>query len=99
MPVTRCMSLLGVLALTALWIGTPALAQEREARLPSGPMTEWPIAVRSGQTTDGRRIAQAENCQNAANAACANLCNPATNKTAEACAICIQTHRDRCKGQ
>jgi hypothetical protein len=88
MPVTRCMSLLGVLALTALWVGTSALAQERE-RLPSGPMT----------TIDGRRIAQAENCQNAANAACANLCNPQTNKTAEACAVCIQTHRQRCQGQ
>lgn len=77
-----------MLALIALCAGTSALAQERE-RPPSGPMT--PI--------DGRRIAQAENCQNAANAACANLCNPATNKTAEACAVCIQTHRDRCQGK
>ena len=47
----------------------------------------------------GQSIAQAENCQNAANAACANLCNPATNKTAEACVVCLQTHRDRCQGK
>ena len=44
----------------------------------------------------GQSIAQAENCQNAA---CANLCNPATNKTAEACVVCLQTHRDRCQGK
>ena len=92
--------LLGVLALTTLWVGASALAQEREARLPSGPMTERPIVVTSGQTTDGQSIAQIDNCQNQANAACHDLCdrtkNPSTN--GQACASCIQQHLNRCKG-
>ena len=91
--------LLGVLALTALWVGASALAQEREARLPSGPMTERPIAVTSGQTTDGRSIAQADNCQAQAAAKCKNLCEQEFNPTPEACLNCKSTYLSSCKGK
>ena len=93
--------LLGVLALTALWVGASALAQEREARLPSGPMTERPITVTSGQTTDGQSVAQLSDCKSQATAACHDLCdrtrNPSTN--GQACASCTQQHIDRCMGK
>jgi hypothetical protein len=93
--------LLGVLALTTLWVGASASAQEREARLQSGPMTERPIAIMSGQTTDSRSLAQIDNCQNQANAACNDLCDRSKNPTSngQVCAFCIQQHLDRCRGK
>ena len=90
--------LLGVLALTVFWVGASALAQEREARLPSGPMTERPIAVMSGLTTDGQSIAQAANCTNQAAAACTDPCDRTKNPNGELCAWCMKQHIDRCKG-
>jgi hypothetical protein len=90
--------LLGVLALTTLWIGASASAQEREARLQSGPMTERPIAIMSGQT-DGPNIAQADNCQAQAAAKCKNLCDQEFNPTPEACLNCKSAFLTSCKGK
>jgi hypothetical protein len=82
--------LLGVLALATLWVGASALAQEREARLLSGPMTQWPIAVACTEAQDGA-------CKNNAQNVCANLCNPNNTPNAQACVICMNTNIDRCK--
>ena len=91
--------LLGLLALTTLWVGAQALAQGREARLPNGPMTERPIAVTSGQTTDGQSIAQADNCQAQAAAKCKSLCDQEFNPTPEACLNCKSAFLMSCKGK
>jgi len=58
---------LGLLALITLWAGSSALAQEREARLLRGPMTERPISVACTQDQTGA-------CKNNAMAACAAQC-------------------------
>jgi hypothetical protein len=62
-------------------------------------MTEWPIAVTSGQTTDGQRIAQADSCQAQAAAKCKNLCDQEFNPTPEACLSCKSTYLSSCKGK
>ena len=82
--------LLGVLALTTAWVGASALAQEREARLLSGPMTDRPVVVTCTNAQIGA-------CQGNAQNACGNLCNPNNTPNAQACAICMNTHLDRCK--
>jgi hypothetical protein len=85
----RCIALL---ALTALCAGAPALAQEREARLLRGPMTERPIAVACTPVQEGT-------CKNNAMAACANLCNPTQTPNALQCVRCEQQHLDACMAQ
>ena len=82
--------LLGVLALTTLLVGASALAQERQARLLSGPMTERPVVVTCTNAQIGA-------CQGNAENACANLCNRHNTSNAQACVICKHTHLDRCK--
>jgi len=88
----RIYRFIGLLALIALPAGSQAMAQEREARLLRGPMTERPVAVACTQEQSGA-------CKNNAIAACANLCNPAQTPNALQCVRCEQQHVDACLSQ
>lgn len=72
--------------LIALIVAGTAWAQEREARLPSGPMTEPSIAVSCPSSQMGT-------CKNNAAAACGNLCRPPDGRPPNG-AVCAKCQND-----